>query len=616
MNDERVSSGPFLPPEALPRIVELPDPFARPDGTRVTSPEEWPAQRAVWQALMQFYVYGFAEDPEGVRYEAPADGEGTGALAVQAGPREVRFPLTVTVPQAGEDILAPPPYPVVIQLGPPCPPTQKAAWLAAGYGVIEVPVTAIYRDDASRAGAYTALFPYRAGDPRADTGALRAWAWGASRVLDALEQGAWPWLDPQRAVVLGVSRYGKAALLAAALDARVAMAVPVDAGQAGTASFRYHEEGRRYAYEGNPLPEGLGRSEKLRNMLGRFDHWFSSRMAAFREREEHLPGDAHTLMALVAPRPLLVVVGERFSWLGPSSQVLSVAAAREVYEFLGASGRLAVHVRSGPHAIQDGDVALAREFADHWLRGRPWVHDPDAFPFPNLWARTPYRVQSAYIPWARPGKHRIWTSQERMVAGCPVTLTVGSDGDQVTLTSPSGAVQTVPVAAGQATFALAAEAVVPGVYRLTAEGPREPKTIEVESVPTEEALRVTVSRDGRHRLLHFADCYDRAAVRVWINGVDVTDVEDPTRFPEEDHHQVYRMQYGLRLNDMDSLLADGPVQVEVRRLYFRHAWPDAPFRYRVTFYPAEADGLLVDSRGLALGLQREGIATDEGGERA
>ncbi|MCL4521569.1 MAG: hypothetical protein M1415_08330 [Firmicutes bacterium] len=55
----------------------------------------------------------------------------------------------------------------------------------------------------------------------------------------------------------------------------------------------------------------------------------------------------------------------------------------------------------------------------------------------------------------------------------------------------------------------------------------------------DNAVKITLTAESSHRIIHFSDRYDHSAVRVVINGVNVTDVYDPMRFPEEDHRQVY-----------------------------------------------------------------------------
>ena len=56
----------FRKKDDLPSIPELPDPFEKPDGSRVMTPEEWPAQREYLKELLAHYLYGHMPKDSGV----------------------------------------------------------------------------------------------------------------------------------------------------------------------------------------------------------------------------------------------------------------------------------------------------------------------------------------------------------------------------------------------------------------------------------------------------------------------------------------------------------------------------------------------------------------------
>lgn len=598
-------------PEDLPSVAVLPDLFRCIDGSEVSTPAQWERRREELRAAAQYYAFGFVKTPEFIAFRRDPD-EAHCTLIMRHEGREATFSVSVHRPGAPNQGPAGAASPAFIWIGR-ASDRQRAELLRRGYAVIEMPPRDVYSDDASRGGAYTTLFPYRAGDPEYDSGALRGWGWGVSRILDVLEQGAYPDVDPARTLVTGVSRFGKAALLAAAFDQRVGIAMPVDSGQAGTSLFRYHVEGRLYHYVGNPFPEGMGRSEKISNMMGGLAHWFSSRMAAFVDREDRLPFDAHAIMALVAPRPLLIFAGEEWDWLCPPATVLAYAGARELYEFLGAGDAIGIHVRKGPHAILDQDIAIALDFADHIFRGADLRLSRERFPHVDTYETTVYQPDSAMLPWSRPGKHTLWTDQEQFLADRPATLVVHTDASTVTLTPPSAGLRPqdpviVPVSDGIAVIALTAEQARAGTHMLRAEGAQDSRTIAVTAVRWDDAFRTAVTVDGSAHIIHFTDRYDKATVRVLVNGKDLTDAVDPEHMPDEMHRRVYLMHYGIRIVGLFDLPpdADGAYRVEVRRLRFRNFLPHLGLRLAFTVHAERRDEVpSVFTSGLSTGLVAE-----------
>ena len=212
---------------------------------------------------------------------------------------------------------------------------------------------------AARAGAKTPPQP-------ADRGTIAAWAWGTHRCLDYLVTDAD--VDPKRIAVVGHSRNGKTALLAAAFDERIALAIPHQAGCGGTA----------------PNRGTVGESVQRINTA--FPHWFGANFKAFNTETARLPFDQHCLVALMAPRPVLLSNAKEDQWANPSGQFEVLQAAASVYRLLGAGGldaavepevgtlvasRLGYYVRPGKHSMNVGDWRIFMQFADaHFGKSR------------------------------------------------------------------------------------------------------------------------------------------------------------------------------------------------------------------------------------------------------
>ena len=195
-----------------------------------------------------------------------------------------------------------------------------------------------------------------------DWGAIAAWAWGLERALDYLV--ADKDIDKNRIAVVGHSRLGKTALVAAALDKRIALVIPHQAGCGGT----------------SPSRGKIGESVKQIN--DRFPHWFDGTFKEFNDRPDRLPFDQHCLIALVAPRPVLLTNAVEDSWANPQGQFQMLQAAEPVYRLLGAGGldaqempptgkliesTLGYHIRPGGHSMGKEDWKIFLAFADKHL---------------------------------------------------------------------------------------------------------------------------------------------------------------------------------------------------------------------------------------------------------
>jgi hypothetical protein len=199
-------------------------------------------------------------------------------------------------------------------------------------------------------------------DPEEKSATIAFWAWGIHRVIDHLVTR--PELDAKKIIVVGHSRLGKTALVAAAFDERIALAIPHQAGCGGTA----------------PSRGKIG--ESVTRINTSFPHWFNAAFKKFNDRPEHLPFDQHCLAALVAPRPLLFSNAVDDTWANPDGQFEVLRAAEPVYKLLGAgglesrekpevgklyAGTLGYFIRAGKHSMTREDWKVFLDFADRHL---------------------------------------------------------------------------------------------------------------------------------------------------------------------------------------------------------------------------------------------------------
>ena len=162
-----------------------------------------------------------------------------------------------------------------------------------------------------------ALYP----EPKAgDWGAISAWAWGISRAIDYLETDAA--VDAKRVAITGVSRLGKTVMWAGARDERIALVIASCSGEGGAALSR-----RNY-----------GETIKHLTAPSRYPYQFAANYANYAEHVDQFPVDANMLVALIAPRPVLLQTGSTDYWSDPKGEFLAAVAAGPVYRLLGKQG--------------------------------------------------------------------------------------------------------------------------------------------------------------------------------------------------------------------------------------------------------------------------------------
>lgn len=184
-----------------------------------------------------------------------------------------------------------------------------------------------------------------------DWGVLRAWAWGASRAREILARD--PRVDPKRIGIEGLSRYGKAALVAMAYDQRFAIGFIGSSGAGGAALYR-RDFGERI---GNLAASGEY-------------HWFAGNFLRYAGplTPDDLPIDAHMLIALAAPRPIFIgagTIGTGDGWVDPKGSFLAAAAASPVWSLLGRPGLDATAFPEVLAPVTMGDIGFRQHRGGH-----------------------------------------------------------------------------------------------------------------------------------------------------------------------------------------------------------------------------------------------------------
>lgn len=171
-------------------------------------------------------------------------------------------------------------------------------------------------------------------------GVLTAWAWGFHRTLDAINMTV-PEIDPTRVGVTGCSRLGKGALAAGLFDDRITVTMPMSSGVQGMGPYRYWQLS--------------GQGENLENSKQGAGWWTDSELGTFENHSTNLPYDAHTIAAAIAPRALVIDqgTGDQFT-NSKGTAIVIYPAAKLVYDFLNASDKIAMSVRSGAHCDLSG----------------------------------------------------------------------------------------------------------------------------------------------------------------------------------------------------------------------------------------------------------------------
>jgi hypothetical protein len=275
--------------------------------------------RAELSARLQASIYGPKMPPPDTLVASYSGGKLTINMSVGG----TMGSFTVTIVGGGT---AANPVPVLITCGGSSLPKL------AGVAQIDMASSTIAME--SKTLPATGLVSSLYGSQANKSGSLIGWAWGCSRVIDALAQCPEAGIDLKRIAVTGCSRYGKGALAMGAFDERVALTLVQEGGSGGPALWRV-----------STAEKGLGVNiQEATEIIGEAN-WQGAdfRQYAMANAVDKLPADQHFAMALCAPRAVLIIEND-FDWLGPVATYGGSVAARKVFEALGIQDRCGVSV--------------------------------------------------------------------------------------------------------------------------------------------------------------------------------------------------------------------------------------------------------------------------------
>jgi hypothetical protein len=372
--------------EARANPWPLPDPLVMADGSRVTSASAWWKQRRP-QLLEIFDREIFGRIPAGtpgVKWHAGAVvHEKFGAVAVVTtkftghvdNGRDpaitVDIKMNISVPEVALGrpmpailaltFLGPRTLPLGITQSPDPAPDYREQIVRRGWALVAYDNTSVQPDNGAGLNAGIIGLMNKGGPRKPDDwGALQAWGWGASRILDYL--GTDPDIDAHRVAIFGHSRNGKAALVAMAHDQRFALGFISSSGAGGAAPYR-RNYGESIANIENP---------------GLF-HWLAPnflKYAAVGVTPNEVPVETNELIALCAPRPLFLSGGTSLPapvngsmvgdlWTDPVGSFKAAVAAGAVYRLLGVRGLSRDTMPAMLTLVDGGNIAFRQHEQGH-----------------------------------------------------------------------------------------------------------------------------------------------------------------------------------------------------------------------------------------------------------
>lgn len=356
----------------------LPDPLTFKNGRTVSNAADWQKRRLEIAGDFEREIYGrLPENIPSVRWEVVSVSDTVignlpikekrlkGVVDNSSSPTiKVEIEFLVATPAKTEG-----PVPIVIEfgwiqnpfnrapvqpigLGSSTEPTWKEQLIMRGWGYgILVPGSIQADNGAGLTKGIIGLVNKGKHRKPDDWGSLRAWAWGASRAIDYLETDKD--VDSKRVAIEGLSRYGKAAIVAMAFEPRISLGFIGSSGAGGAKILR-----RVFG-------------EQVENLCSSGEyHWFAGNFIQYagKRTPDELPVDAHELVALCAPRPLFISAGSpqvEGNWIDARGMFLAGAHAGPVYRLLGKQDLGTMTFPKLGTALTNGEIAFRQHAGGH-----------------------------------------------------------------------------------------------------------------------------------------------------------------------------------------------------------------------------------------------------------
>ena len=341
----------------IPKSVDnakLPDPFKGLDGKRISTKDEWKCRREEIGAMYEKLMFGEKpRNPEKV--EASYSG---GKLSIKVTDKGKSGSFSVTINSAGTKDK---PKPALIgfsggMFGNSCGSLGKAI---DGLDIAQI----LFNPDdvAPENGGGMFFNIYGGGTDK--HGTIIAWAWGVSRIIDALEKTPEAGIDVKHLAMTGCSRWGKGTLAVGAFDERIALTIPQESGSGGASLWRVGAQVNKQ--KGKQFVQGL-------SSAGSEGKWMISSFKNYDSKENTLPFDQHMLVSMVAPRALLILDNAGQEWLGEVPSNYCGQAGKEVFDALGVSENY-TYSQEGGHthcALPNGQFDEVKDFINKFLLGK------------------------------------------------------------------------------------------------------------------------------------------------------------------------------------------------------------------------------------------------------
>jgi dienelactone hydrolase len=340
----------FPTAEELPVIEKLPDALSWYDGSgRVSKFNQWERRRNEIGSLIQHYGIGTKPAIEDGQVTARMKDD-TLLVYVTVGGKTIRLSSEIHYPSVGK-----PPYAVMIG-------TSMIALPKTLFDDKPIATMVFHEKQVNDYGQWgphheRGEHPFDHLYPKlTDNGAYSEWAWGMSRLIDALQQlgPEITKIDTKRIGVTGCSYAGKMALYCGAFDERIALTIAQEPGGGGAAAWRVSHT-----------------MEEVEDIDKTDYHWFmeSQRENFGGDNVYKLPYDQHELCAMVCPRALLLLGNPDYKWLADESMRVSAEAAREVWRTFGIEDRFDCDIIGGhPHCqLPESQYPIVNKFLEYLI---------------------------------------------------------------------------------------------------------------------------------------------------------------------------------------------------------------------------------------------------------